>query len=964
MSLLSSSQPVNISEALKARQAIRIGLATLALTVALTLTCIYLAVQNPVWQMWAILGTSAMLTIAAGIGVWMGRQGRLQTGFRLIIVATLIAIIISPLFLEGLGLISGLGGVLIVLILSPQALSQREINWMFITGVGTAVVAGVIDVLGPSNRLSPAALLFIIPVLIGLIAVISGVLIVRQFRAYSLSTKLMISFIAMSVVSVTAIAFLSSDASRTALTREVGAGLKRLAESQALVVGNLLDRQVDALQTLALNRNLQDSVNALNSVYLNNEPDAIQAKLEDLDRDWQAADDDDPLIRSRINNLLSQVELAQFKANFPDHTEVFITDRYGALIAATGRTSDYYQADEAWWQAAYNNGQGAVYIGSPEFDESTQILGNIIAVPLYVQGSDSVVGILRSTYNAVALLNILSVAEPGETGKVELYLPGGVQLKPGFNRPQLADEFSSTALAQALNSNVDYIEFIHNGIPTFASAAPVTDITNDPLIANLGWILVISQDQEEILAPVKTQEELIQLLGLSIIAISGAAAAGLAHFLARPILRLTDTAQQVASGNLAIQATTETKDEIGTLATVFNSMTNRLRQTIDTLEEQVTDRTRQLETVVVISQRLTGILDLNDLLRQVVTITKETFNYYHVHIYLLDEQGETLNLAEGYGEAGAEMKRHGHAIPLAAPKSLVARAAREGKVVTVENVRLDPAWLPNSLLPETYAEMAVPVMLGYEVVGVLDVQSEKVGGLTPDDETALQALANQVANAVHNARLFSKTQQALQEAQKLQRLYTGQAWQQFNSSRTTKDYEFRQSTLPPLQSIMTPEAQAALQNERTIKIQDGALDINNGQEQAVSPSQPSIVQPPDDAPATGGAALATPLKLRDQIIGVLGVREEGSNRRWTEDEIILIEAVSEQMSLAIENARLFEEGQRSAWRDQVISESTAKVWSSAEIEEVMKAAVAQLGDKLQASEVVIRLGTQAELVQE
>jgi len=959
MSLLSRSQPINTSEASKARQAMRISLATLALSVALTLTCIYFAVQNPVWQMWAILGTNAILTIAVGIGVWMGWQGQLQTGFKLIIVATMIAIIISPLFFEGLGLISGLGGVMIVLILAPQALSQREINWMFIAGVGTAVTAGVIDVLGPSNRLSPPALLFVIPVLIGIMVVISGILIVRQFRAYSLSTKLMISFIGMSVVSVTAIAFLSSDASRTALTREVGAGLKRLVESQALVVGNLLDRQVDALQTLALNRNLQDSVNALNSVYLNNEPDAIQAKLEDLDRDWQAADADDPLIRSRINNLLSQVELAQFKANFPDHVEVFITDRYGAVVAATGRTSDYYQADEAWWQAAYNNGQGAVYIGSPEFDESTQTLGSIIAVPLYAHDSDSVVGILRSTYNVVPLLNALSVAEPGETGKVELYLPGGMELKPGFDQPQPADELDFKTL-----NNVDYVELIHNDISAFASAAPVTDITNDPLIASLGWILVISQDQEEILAPVKTQEQLIQLLGLSIIAISGAAAAGLAYFLARPILRLTDTAQQVAGGNLAAQATTETNDEIGTLATVFNSMTNRLRQTIDTLEEQVTDRTRQLETVMVISQRLTGILDLNDLLRQVVIITKETFNYYHVHIYLLDEQRETLNLAEGYGEAGAEMKRHGHAIPLAAPKSLVARAAREGKVVTVENVRLDPAWLPNSLLPETYAEMAVPVMLGQEVVGVLDVQSEKVGGLTPEDETALQALANQVANAVHNARLFSKTQQALQEAQKLQRLYTGQAWQQFNSSRTTTDYEFRQSTLPPLQNILTPEAQAALQNKCTIKIQDGTLGITDGQENTISPTQPGIVEPSDGAPVITGAAIATPLKLRDQIIGVLGVREEGSNRRWTEDEIILIEAVSEQMSLAIENARLFEEGQRSAWRDQVISESTAKVWSSSEIEEVMKAAVAQLGDKLRASEVVIRLGTEAELAQE
>jgi GAF domain-containing protein len=106
------------------------------------------------------------------------------------------------------------------------------------------------------------------------------------------------------------------------------------------------------------------------------------------------------------------------------------------------------------------------------------------------------------------------------------------------------------------------------------------------------------------------------------------------------------------------------------------------------------------------------------------------------------------------------------------------------------------------------------------------------------------------------------------------------------------------------------------------------------------------------------------LKLHNQIIGVLGLQDKNPNRRWTEDEIALIEAVSEQMSQTIENARLFEDTQRNAWRDQMVSESTAKVWSSSEIEEVMKAAVAQLGDRLGASEVVIRLGTEAELIGE
>ncbi len=421
----------------------------------------------------------------------------------------------------------------------------------------------------------------------------------------------------------------------------------------------------------------------------------------------------------------------------------------------------------------------------------------------------------------------------------------------------------------------------------------------------------------------------------------------LTNTLVRPIQQLVNVAEQIRAGDIAVRAEVATTDEIGTLAQTFNSMTAQLGNLIVTLEDRVAARTQQLETVVSVSQRLASILDVGDLLHQVVTITKETFNYYHVHIYLLDGRHEALNLTEGYGEPGAEMKRRGHNIPLAAPKSLVARAAREGRIITIENVRLNPDWLPNPLLPETCSEMAVPVMRDRQIAGVLDVQSETVGGLSQGDEAVLQLLANQIAIAIHNARLFGETRIALHDAQKLQQLYTGQVWERFSAVRTT-DYEVRSSILPPLQEVVTPEAIAALQREQTVTLEAptsevDSLDLDN---QSLMPS-----------------ALATPLKLHNKIIGVLGFQDQDPNRRWTEDEIALIEAVSEQMSQAIEHARLFEETQRSAWRDQMVSESTAQVWSSAEIEGVMRAAVAQLGDKLRASEVVIRLGTEAELVQ-
>lgn len=456
---------------------------------------------------------------------------------------------------------------------------------------------------------------------------------------------------------------------------------------------------------------------------------------------------------------------------------------------------------------------------------------------------------------------------------------------------------------------------------------------------------------------VDTARLLLVIVPLVGLALTIATISQLDQFIVKRLSDLTDTARQIAAGNLDQSAVVDSNDEIGILAETFNTMTARLRELLNRFEK----RSQQLETIVGVSQRLSGILDLSDLMRQVVNLTKETFNYYHVHIYLLDDEHKTLIMAEGYGEAGAEMKRQGHHISLTAPKSLVARAAREGRVITVENVREDPDWLPNPLLPDTHSEMAVPVRIGVRVVGVLDVQSESIGGLAKEDEVTLQNLANQVATAIRNARLFSETQEALYRAEKLRSMYTGEAWEKFSAEQPTTNYEFRQQTLPPLEQIDTPEAQTALQNGRTVDLRMGPTP-NGGSKNAPRSEHSQAGDALDTAEFSEAEnALATPLKVGGEIIGVLGIRDRNPDRRWTSEEIALIEAVSEQMSLAIENARLFDETGRRAGREKIIANVTQQVWASDDLQRVMQTAVEQLGATLGASKVVIQLGTQEQV---
>jgi methyl-accepting chemotaxis protein len=235
----------------------------------------------------------------------------------------------------------------------------------------------------------------------------------------------------------------------------------------------------------------------------------------------------------------------------------------------------------------------------------------------------------------------------------------------------------------------------------------------------------------------------------------------------RPIGILTETASALAGGDLERQAIVHTNDEFSLLANTFNDMTAQLRNSITTLEQRVVDRTKALSTVAEISTAASTIMETNKLLQEVVDLSKNRFGFYHAHIYLLNEAGDTLVLASGAGEPGRQMIAKGLSIPLEREQSLVARSARERKGITVNDVTQAPDFLPNPLLPDTRSELAVPMIIGENVIGVFDVQSDTVGRFTEADINIQTTLASQIASAVQNARLYSQAELARQEAKSL-----------------------------------------------------------------------------------------------------------------------------------------------------------------------------------------------------
>lgn len=185
---------------------------------------------------------------------------------------------------------------------------------------------------------------------------------------------------------------------------------------------------------------------------------------------------------------------------------------------------------------------------------------------------------------------------------------------------------------------------------------------------------------------------------------------------------------------------------------------------------EVAQRAAELETVAKVSSTTSTELDPDKLLQSVVDLTKEQFSVYHDHIYLRDNSGKALRLAAGAGEVGRQMVAAGHSIPLETEKSLVARAARDQQAVIVNDVRSDPGFLPNPLLPETSSEMAVPMIVGSSVLGVFDIQSDQVNHFTREDAHVYTTLASQAAIALQNARLYAEQAAMVTQLRELDRL--------------------------------------------------------------------------------------------------------------------------------------------------------------------------------------------------
>ncbi len=398
---------------------------------------------------------------------------------------------------------------------------------------------------------------------------------------------------------------------------------------------------------------------------------------------------------------------------------------------------------------------------------------------------------------------------------------------------------------------------------------------------------------------------------------------------------------RVVAGAFALKAFPLPNQSVGV---TFDNITDRKKAEAEVVQakQETEKRARDLETVSEVSRAVTTILNVDELLQTVADLTKEKFGLYHAHVYLLNDTRDYLLLAAGAGEIGRAMKELGHKIPLSREQSLVARAARTGAGVVINNVRMEEGFLPNALLPDTLSEMAIPMVVSDHVIGVLDVQADEIDHFSDTDVSVITSLAGQIAIAVENARSVAQVEQTRRDVEK--RARDLQTVAEVNRAVIA---EFKLDQLLQLVADLTKEkfglyhSHIYLTNEEHTKLELAAGAGEAGrmmktQGHYIPMSHPrsmvaraarsglpvisnDVTSEPDFLPNAllpeTRSELATPLILGERVIGVLDIQSSETNR-FDDNDARVMSTLAGQIAVAVENARAFTQIEEQAERER------------------------------------------------
>ena len=613
---------------------------------------------------------------------------------------------------------------------------------------------------------------------------------------------------------------------------------------------------------------------------------------------------------------------------FPNLFLVQTTDVNGINVARNDNSQPQDYHDRQWFLGAKSGAPITMQVlisrtnGKPSLNMSTPIKN----------ASGQIVGVASIVSTLDQISTAVDTVKLGQTGYIFIVDNKNQVVAhpdPSFTSGQNLHDFSNYPPVVALRRG-------STGIISFADEngkqwrAYVYSLDN-------GWGVVAQEPEEELLAPERLFQQVSTVIGIAGLALLWIVSWFSLHRTLQPINELTENVEAISAGNLAITVDVTSQDEIGVLARAFNKMTSQLRDLISDLEHRVSERTKEVERRAVqlraaaeIGNAAASIRDLDTLLDQTVRLLSMRFGFYHAGIFLLDETRKYAVLRASNSDGGQIMLQHGHKLEVGRV-GIVGYVAETGQPRIALDVGKDAVFFDNPDLPDTRSEMALPLQIAGRILGALDIQSAEPHAFSQEDIETLQIVADQLAIAIDNSRLLAESQAAIEATRRAYGEVSIEAWKRLLETGKNRGFVSSGRETHPLVSAnedaSAESLEAAYQNHPVMSADQ--------------------------------VKLYSPIVLRGQSIGILRLIKP-NQERWTDNEIQVVQALSDQLSGALESARLYDEAQRQAAKEQAIGEITSKISASINMRNVLQTAAEELGRAIPGSDIVIQFQTNDE----